>query len=141
MRRTSREKIVYARLFGGHLAVRDRVAVGRQDVSSEVERVVERVTGIDRLSYPGIARFDQCQTGEIVALHGLRTARIGDRVVWEEGHHKDARPRPRDAFPVPTLESVVSAVDPAQISQLRDALEELAEQERLISLRQHNDLG
>ncbi len=45
------------------------------------------------------------------------------------------------AFPAPALESVVHPVDPGQITRLRAALGELAEQDPLISLRQRNDEG
>ena len=45
------------------------------------------------------------------------------------------------AFPAPALESVVRPVEPGQITHLRAALEQLAEQDPLISLRQRNEEG
>jgi ribosomal protection tetracycline resistance protein len=45
------------------------------------------------------------------------------------------------AFPAPRLESVVSPVEPGEMTRLREALEQLAEQDPLISLRQRNDEG
>ena len=45
------------------------------------------------------------------------------------------------AFPAPALESIVRPVDPGQITRLRAALEQLAEQDPLISLRQRNEEG
>ena len=45
------------------------------------------------------------------------------------------------AFPPPALESVVQPVDPGQMTHLRTALEQLAEQDPLISLRQRNEEG
>jgi ribosomal protection tetracycline resistance protein len=45
------------------------------------------------------------------------------------------------AFPAPVLESVVRPVEPGQDLPLRAALEQLAEQDPLISLRQRNDEG
>jgi ribosomal protection tetracycline resistance protein len=45
------------------------------------------------------------------------------------------------AFPAPTLESVVRPAEPEQRTRLRSALEQLAEQDPLISLRQRNEEG
>jgi ribosomal protection tetracycline resistance protein len=67
----------------------------------------------------------------------LRAARIGDRIGAETGTVQDIAP----AFPAPALESVVRPVDRGQITFLRTALDQLAEQDPLISLRQRNDEG
>ncbi len=133
-RRSSGEKIVYARLFAGTLAVRQRVALRRQSAFGEPEPIEERITAIDRFA-PGTS--PDAHAGEIVALHGLRSARIGDRL----GADDACREEIATAFPMPALESVVRPVDPAQITRLRAALEQLAEQDPLIALRQRNEDG
>jgi ribosomal protection tetracycline resistance protein len=136
-RRPSGEKIVYARLFEGNLAVRQRVMIRPHIALDEVELVEERITGIDRFESGAITSADSARAGEIVVLHGLRAARIGD---WIGDEGTTAR-EPVPSFPFPALESVVRPVQPADVTRLRTALEELAEQDPLISLRQRNDAG
>ncbi|HEU0115926.1 MAG TPA: hypothetical protein VFQ80_14670, partial [Thermomicrobiales bacterium] len=75
--------------------------------------------------------------GDIVGLHGLRAARIGDRL----GNDDADTPESGRAFPPPALESVVRPVDPSQLTPMRTALEQLAEQDPFISLRQRNEAG
>ncbi|MEA2513070.1 MAG: ribosomal protection tetracycline resistance protein [Thermomicrobiales bacterium] len=136
-RRSSGEKIVYARLVAGSLAVRQRVVMRRRDAFGELEEIEERITGIDRFASGAAAPAEAASAGEIVGLHGLRAARIGDRI---GGNDTGAREIAR-AFPAPALESVVRPVEPGQITRLRAALEQLAEQDPLISLRQRNEEG
>jgi ribosomal protection tetracycline resistance protein len=133
-RRPSGEKVVYARLFAGALAVRERVMLRRRDELGETEQIEERVTAIDRFA-PGTAT--SASAGEIVAVHGLRSARIGDRF----GAENACREEFAAAFPAPALESVVRPIDPSQITRMRAALEQLAEQDPLIALRQRNEDG
>ena len=136
-RRPSGEKLVYVRLFAGSLAVRQRVALRRRDQFGELEEIEERITGIDRFAAGAAAPAEGASAGEIAGLHGLRAARIGDHLGVED---LATRALGR-AFPAPALESVVHPVDPGQITRLRAALGELAEQDPLISLRQRNDEG
>jgi ribosomal protection tetracycline resistance protein len=136
-RQPSGEKIVYARLFEGSLAVRQRVVARRRNQFGELVENEERITGIDQYSdgttsHPGVVR-----AGEIAGLHGLRAAQIGDQIGVDDGRHLDIAP----AFPAPALESVVRPVDPGQLPRLREALEQLAEQDPLMSLRQRNETG
>ncbi|MDQ3549777.1 MAG: GTP-binding protein, partial [Chloroflexota bacterium] len=136
-RRSSGEKIVYVRLVAGSLAVRQRVTIRRRDVFGELEQIEERITGIDRFASGTTAQADAVSAGEIAGLHGLRAARIGDRIGGGDTRAGEiAR-----AFPAPALESVVRPVEPGHITRLRAALEQLAEQDPLISLRQRNDAG
>src|SRR5439155_9559272 len=69
--------------------------------------------------------------------HGLRSARIGDRIGADDSGARGVA----QAFPTPALESVVRPVEPGQITRLREALEQLAEQDPLITLRQRNEEG
>src|SRR5215211_4349438 len=135
-RRPSGEKIVYARLFAGSLAMRQRVTIARRDQFDDSERSEERVTAIDRFASGATVSTDAAGAGEIVCLHGLKAARIGDRI----GECVGGRELDR-VFPMPALESVVRPADPARITRLRGALEQLAEQDPLISLRQRDDSG
>jgi len=136
-RRASGEKLVYVRLFAGRLAVRQRVALRRHDAFGAMEQVEERITGIDRFTAGTAASVEVANAGEIAVLHGLRAARIGDRIGADEtGAGEIAQ-----AFPAPVLESIVRPVEPGQITRLRAALEQLAEQDPLIALRQRNDAG
>jgi ribosomal protection tetracycline resistance protein len=136
-RRPSGEKIVYVRLFAGSLAVRQRAVLRRRDAFGELEQIEGRITGIDRFASGTAAPAEAAGAGDIAGLHGLRAARIGDRIGAED---ISAREIAR-AFPAPALESVVRPVEPGQITRLRAALEELAEQDPLIALRQRNDEG
>ena len=136
-RRPSGEKIVYARIFSGGMAVRQRIALRRGAPGGDVQRIEERLTGIDRFASGTTVSVKAASAGEIAGLHGLRAARIGDRIGDDDGDHHASD----SAFAAPTLESVVRPTVPGQITPLRAALEELAEQDPLISLRQRNDEG
>lgn len=136
-RRASGEKLVYVRLFAGSVAVRQRVALRRYGAFGAMEQIEERITGIERFASGTVAAAEVVSAGEIAALHGLRAARIGDHIGADEtGAGEITR-----VFPAPALESVVRPVEPGQITRLRAALEQLAEQDPLISLRQRNDEG
>src|SRR5262249_6351031 len=102
-----------------------------------VEEFEERITGVDCFSSGATTQVNAAGAGEIVGLHGLREARIGDRIGGDDGCTREVE----RAFPAPALESVVRPVSPGQITRLRGALEHLAEQAPLISLRQRNDEG
>ena len=136
-RRASGEKIVYVRLFSGSLVVRQRLMLRRHDAFGEMQEIEERITGIDRFSAGAAGSVETARAGEIAVLHGLRSARIGDRIGEVDAGAGEIAP----AFPAPSLESVVRPVDPGHITELRTALDQLAEQDPLISLRQRNQEG
>ncbi len=112
-RRSSGEKLVYARLFAGSLAVRQRVVLRRRNASGEIEEFEERITGIDRFASGLASSAEAASAGEIAILHGLRSARIDDRIGADDAC---TRPLAR-AFPAPALESIVRPVEPGQITQ------------------------
>jgi ribosomal protection tetracycline resistance protein len=136
-RRASGEKLVYMRLFAGSLAVRQRVALLRRDAFGAITQIEERITGIDRFVAGAMASVEAASAGEIAVLHGMRAARIGDCIGADEAGAGEMAP----VFPAPALESVVRPVEPGQITRLRAALDQLAEQDPLISLRQRNEEG
>lgn len=136
-RRPSGEKIVYVRLFSGSLAVRLRVAICRRNHFGEIERAEERITAIDRFAGGVATPAESVRAGDIACLHGIRSARIGDQI-----GEVDITDRGRaSAFPAPALESAVRPLDPTRITRVREALEQLAEQDPLMSLRQRNAEG
>ena len=133
--RPSGEKLTYLRLFTGTLEVRQRLSLHRRSEHGGVEELEARVTGIDRAGMRGAV--ERASAGDIAILHGLRHARIGDRAGTPDNELDTLSP----ALPLPALESVVRPVDPRQITQLRAALEIMAEHDPLIALRQRNAEG
>ena len=115
-----REKVAYVRVFEGALRVRQRVGD-------------DKVTGIDVFEERGAVRRATVSPGQIAKVRGLRSVRVGDRL----GEGGAAPPQ----FAPPTLESVVEAVEPSDAARLKAALDELAEQDPLIAVRQRDALS
>jgi ribosomal protection tetracycline resistance protein len=114
----SGERIAYVRMFSGTVNIRDRLGSNR------------KVTAI-RVFNRGCA--EECRSiraRQIGQLWGLGDIRIGDIIgappTSPQLHH----------FPPPTLETVVVPRDPADGGALRVALDQLAEQDPLINVRQ-----
>jgi ribosomal protection tetracycline resistance protein len=116
------EKIAYVRMFSGTVRARDRLEVRGND-----ERKVTAISVFDR--GPAVQRASVA-AGQIGKLWGLGDVQIGDAIgmarTTSEGHQ----------FAPPTLETVVVPRRPADKGALRVALEQLAEQDPLINLRQ-----
>ncbi|HEU5362317.1 MAG TPA: translation factor GTPase family protein [Gaiellaceae bacterium] len=115
-----REKVAYVRVFAGTLRVRERVGE-------------DKVTGIDVFEEHGTVRRSEVAAGQIAQVRGLRSVRVGDRL--------GAGVQASRQFAPPTLESVVEPVDPADATRLKTALDELAEQDPLIGVRQRAELS
>jgi ribosomal protection tetracycline resistance protein len=115
-RTQSGERVAYVRLFDGTIRVRDTVSFGR-----EGEAKVTAVTPFDD--------GRELQAGGVARLWGLHGARIGDRLgaPGADDLHQE--------FPPPTLEAAVVVRD-ADRERLRVALDQLAEQDPLIDVRQ-----
>ena len=113
------EKVAYLRLFGGRLALRDRVAFAGRPPETVVEVAGYRDGGWQRADVVG--------AGDIARVRGPARVQVGDGVGSCPGgeHH----------FPPPTLEAVVEARDPALGHVLRGALAQLADQDPLIDVR------
>ena len=116
------EKIAFVRMFSGALHTRDRVQLGGNGDG--------KVTAIKVFDGGMTVQRSTVSAGEIAKLSGLRDVRIGDTNGETVGR------TPQREFPPPTLESVVAPVDPAEAQRLRVALEQLAEQDPLINVRQ-----
>ena len=110
------QKVAYVRLFSGTLRARDRLGD-------------EKVTAVAGFVGGNAVHRDAVAAGEIAKVWGLRGARIGDPV-------GDAHPSARTRFPPPTLETVVRPAHEADKATLHMALNQLAEQDPLIDVRQ-----
>ena len=111
------EKHAYVRLFAGTIRIRDRFDN-------------EKVTMLEAFDHGGAVPRSAAVAGEIARLSGLHSIRIGDRLGG------DGAPVVRQQFPPPTLRTVVEPRDPGDGAALRLALEQLAEQDPLIGVRQ-----
>jgi ribosomal protection tetracycline resistance protein len=127
------EKIALLRLLGGELAVRQPVHVQRRDVDGALRKYDAKVTGIDEFESGKTASAGHACAGDIVRVHGLKEAQIGDTIGGDPPGAEDHR------FALPTLESIVHAGDPAQSPRLYEALQQLAEQDPFINIRRLGD--
>ena len=122
-RATGGERVAYVRLFAGTLRPRQRVRVAGGDET--------KATWIRVFAPAGAPRRDAVAAGEMATIRGLGTVRVGDSI---------GEPPPGEAvaarFPKPALEAVVVARLPEQSGSLRAALNQLAEQDPLIDVRQ-----
>ena len=121
-RGASGEKIAYVRMFSGTISTRDRLRFGR-----ELEGKVTAIAVFER--GPAVQR-PSVFAGAVGKLWGLGEIQVGDRI----GERGNAGPRRQ--FPPPTLESAVVARNRDDRARLRIALEQLAEQDPLINVRQ-----
>jgi ribosomal protection tetracycline resistance protein len=112
------DRIAYVRMFSGTVRVRDRLDAGK-------------VTAIRVFADGDTVQRNRVCAGEIARLWGLET-RIGD---WVGEPRAGAQHR----FAPPAFEAVVAPADPAGAHRLRIALEQLAEQDPLIDVRQDDE--
>ena len=110
------EKVAWLRLFAGTVRTRDRIGDAK-------------VTQLEVFDHGGPVRRQAATAGEIAKVWGLHNVQIGDRLGGSAAVN-------RQQFAPPTLEAVVEPVDPDDGNRLRLALEQLAEQDPLIGLRQ-----
>ncbi|MEU6860598.1 translation factor GTPase family protein [Glycomyces sp. NPDC046736] len=114
------ERIAYARLYSGRVAVREEITVGGRSA---------KVTGIDVFEDGGERSSRTVEAGRIAKFRGLGEVRIGDPIGTPpravSGH-----------FAPPTLETVVVPGREEDRPALHTALTQLAEQDPLIGLRQ-----
>jgi len=116
------DKIAYVRMFAGTVRIRDVVCSGRGGEA--------KVTAVNVFAQGESVRRSAVSGREIAQLWGLRDVQVGDSI-------GEPPPRaPRREFPAPTLESVVVPRNHDDAQRLRVALEQLAEQDPLINVRQ-----
>jgi ribosomal protection tetracycline resistance protein len=119
------EKIAYVRMRSGTVRVRDLLRFGLG--------LEGKVTAIAVFENGAAVQRPSVSAGAIGKLWGLHELRVGDGI-GEAGTDGTRR-----QFPPPTLESLVAARDPGDGARLRVALEQLAEQDPLIGVRQDGD--
>ena len=121
------DRVAYARLFAGAVHPRDRVAYS--------DGKDGRVTSL-AVTAPGGAQPAHAVTaGQIAKLGGLAGIRVGDPIGAATFTDEERQ------FPPPALESVVAPRSPAARNKLRAALNELADQDPLIDIRQDDERG
>jgi ribosomal protection tetracycline resistance protein len=119
------EKVAYVRMFSGAIRVRDRLRFGRLGE--------DKVTAIAVFERGPAEQRPSVSAGSVAKLWGLGEVQVGDRV----GEHGTGGTH---QFPPPTLESVVAPRNPDERARLRVALDQLAEQDPLIDVRQNDVL-
>ncbi|WP_414942813.1 GTP-binding protein [Amycolatopsis sp. cmx-11-51] len=126
------EKIAYVRVFSGQLGARDVVRFHRRGpggtITTEAKVSAVRVFEIGDDTVEARAR-----AGRIAKVTGLKEIRIGDQVGVLDA--EGVAPQ----FPSPALETVVVPARPEQTPVVFAALQELAEQDPLISVRQDDE--
>lgn len=122
-RTSAGERVAYVRLFAGTLRPRQRVRVGAGEEA--------KPTSIRVFAPKGASRRDTLVAGQMATVRGLGAVRVGD-AIGEPPPGSEATAR----FPRPALEAVVYAIDASQQGSLRAALNQLAEQDPLIDVRQ-----
>ena len=120
----SGRKECVAVLRAGTLRVRDRLDLGRGDP--------QRVTQLQVFRDGGLESVTEAVAGQVVALHGLEAGRVGD------GFGAGDAGLPEE-FARPSLGTVVEPVHEQDRPALFAALDLLAEQDPLISLRVDDD--
>jgi ribosomal protection tetracycline resistance protein len=110
------DRIAYTRVFSGAVNVRDRFDAGK-------------VTAIRVFGDGDAVQQDAARAGEIAKLWGLAEIQIGD---WLGEPRRDVEHH----FAPPTFESVIEPAGHADGQRLRVALNQLAEQDPLIDVRQ-----
>ena len=125
--RQAGDKIAYARVFSGRLAVRDRVPFCRGGDDGDGDG---KVTAISVFADGTAVRRESVTAGQIARLSGLAGIQVGDMIGTAPG------PVSQHHFAPPTLETAIVARDPRDKMRLHAALSELAEQDPLINVRQ-----
>ena len=121
----SGDRLAYARLFDGTVRARDRLSFG-DGAEARVTQLAVTVPG-------GSRQQPAASAGQIAKLAGLTGVRVGDPI------GAAARPEEDRQFPAPALESVIAPVKAGDGGRLRAALNELAEQDPLINVRQDDE--
>jgi ribosomal protection tetracycline resistance protein len=127
------DRVAYARLFAGTIQSRDRIGYG--DGSEG------RVAGLATIAPGGIVQVQAVEAGQIARLNGLAGIRVGDPIGTAGGAELATFADEERQFPPPALESVVAARRPGEGGRMRAALNELAEQDPLINVRQDDERG
>jgi ribosomal protection tetracycline resistance protein len=128
------DRVLLTRVWSGALANRDIVPIVRPHggVGETIEPA--RITGIDGFCDGRANQVQAAGAGDIVRVHGLPDARIGD---WLGETIRDRVP----AFEPPVFESWIAAEHPHDHIRLNAALAELVDQDPLIAVRREPESG
>jgi len=121
------DRVAYARLFNGSVRARDRITYGDGEEG--------RVTSLAVTAPGGAQPAAAVSAGQIAKVGGLAGVRVGDPIGAATFTDEERQ------FPPPALESVVAPRSPAARNRLRAALNELADQDPLIDIRQDDERG
>jgi ribosomal protection tetracycline resistance protein len=119
------DRVAYVRIFDGAIRAREKVPYG--------EGHEGRVTSLAVFSGAPAAPSTSASAGQIAKVGGLAGVRVGDPVGAAVASDEEGQ------FPPPALESVVAVRKPAERGRLRAALNDLAEQDPLINVRQDDE--
>ncbi|RSN20130.1 GTP-binding protein [Streptomyces sp. WAC 05977] len=122
------EKIAYVRVFSGEIGARDHVRFHRRGPGGTVTKEA-KVSAVHVFELGDETVEGRARAGRIAKVTGLKEIRIGDLVGVPDGEDSAAR------FPPPALETVVGPATPAVFA----ALQELAEEDPLITVRQDDE--
>ncbi len=125
------ERVVICRIWAGELCVRSVVPIVRPGSDALPPA---KITGIGLFRDGHVDQVQQAVAGDIVRLHGLADARIGD---WLGTPLHDRV----QAFDPPVFEYRVDPADPARRFALNAALADLADGDPLIGLRRDAQTG
>jgi ribosomal protection tetracycline resistance protein len=123
----SGDRVAYVRMFDGTVRARDRLAFG--------DGAEARVTHLAVTTPGGATQQQEVSVGQIAKLGGLGGIRVGDPIGIATFTDEERQ------FPPPALESVIAPVKAGDGGRLRAALNELAEQDPLINVRQDDERG
>ncbi len=125
------ERVVICRIWAGELCVRGVVPIVRPGCDALPPA---KITGLGLFRDGHVDQVQQAVAGDIVRLHGLADARIGD---WLGTALHDRV----QAFEPPVFEYRVEPADPARRFALNAALADLADGDPLIGLRRDPQTG
>jgi len=128
------ERVLICRIWQGEMTVRSLVPVLRPGRNAEADIPDGKITGIDLYRDGTVTPIQTASTGDMVRVHGLADARIGD---WLG---EVLRERVM-AFEPAVFESRINAVNPGQRVEFNSALAELEDQDPFIAIRRDAQSG
>jgi ribosomal protection tetracycline resistance protein len=129
------ERVIICRVWAGKMCVRTTVPITRPSSTETATDIPPaKITGIDLFRDGHAEQVQHAAAGDIVRVHGLPDARIGD---WlGEPLHDRVQ-----AFDPPVFEYRVDPAEPGQRLAMNTALADLADGDPLIRLRRDPNTG
>jgi ribosomal protection tetracycline resistance protein len=118
------EKVAYVRIFSGTIRTRDQIELPHDKR--------QRVTAIRVFHRGGAVDTRAAVAGDIAKFWGLTHGRVGDTIGATPAREAE------NQFAPPTLETVITPRHANDRARLRVALDQLAEQDPLINVRQND---